>query len=94
MADFFTDLGKKLSETADLVGKKTSDMVEIEKLKSQVRTLERANERDYMDIGKMIYEKFQKNEVMETESIEFCESIEKRQTEIESLKKEISRIRG
>lgn len=94
MADFFTDLGKKISETADLVGKKTNDIVEIEKLKSQVRSLERANERDYMDIGKLVYERFQKHEVLDTESIEFCEAIEKRQEEIKSLKDEISRIRG
>ena len=57
MDHFFDGLGKKLSETADIVGKKTNEIWDREKLKSQIRTLERANERDYVDIGKSVYEK-------------------------------------
>ena len=54
MDHFFDELGKKLSETADIVGKKTNEIWDREKLKSQIRTLERANERDYVDIGKSV----------------------------------------
>ena len=94
MDDFFIELGKKISETADLLGKKTNEILDTEKLRSQIRSLERANERDYIDIGKSIYEKFQENEVADESCIEFCEAIEKRQEKIEDLKKEIDRIKG
>ena len=94
MDDFFGELGRKISETADIVGKKTNEIWDTEKLKSQVRSLERANERDYIDIGKSVYEKFQNNEVADESCIEFCEAIEKRQEKIEDLKKEIGRIKG
>ena len=59
MADFFEDLGKKITEVADDLGRKAGDTIETQKLKSQVRSLRRANERDYLDIGRMVYEKFQ-----------------------------------
>lgn len=94
MSDFFNELGKKLTETADLVGKKTGDILETEKYKSQIRSLERSNERDFIDIGKMIYEKFQENEIPDMDCIELCEAIEKRKESIEDLKGEIERIKG
>ena len=94
MSDFFGELSKKLSETADIVGKKTNEIWDQEKLKSQIRTLERANERDYVEIGKSVYEKFENNELTDECCIAFCEAIEKRQEQIEDLKKEIGRIKG
>ena len=94
MDHFFDELGKKLSETADIVGKKTNEIWDREKLKSQIRTLERANERDYVDIGKSVYEQFENHELTDECCIEFCEAIEKRQEQIEDLQKEIDRIKG
>ena len=55
MAGFFDDLGKRLSETANDLGKKAEDTLEIQKRKSDIRFLGRANDRDYMDIGKIIF---------------------------------------
>ena len=37
--------------------------------KSQIRSLDRANERDYIEIGKKIYEKFKAGEVADLEYI-------------------------
>ena len=45
MADFFEDLGRKISDVANDIGKKTEDTIEIQKLKSDMRTLRRANDR-------------------------------------------------
>ena len=41
MKDFFEDLGKRLSETAEAVTAKAGDAIEIQKLKAQIRELER-----------------------------------------------------
>ena len=45
MKDFFEDLGKRLSETAEAVTAKAGDAIEIQKLKAQIRELARGNAR-------------------------------------------------
>lgn len=93
MSDFFEDLGKKISDVASELGKRTNDTLEIQRIKSDIRSLKRANDRDYIDMGKAIYEKFQKSEVMDMDLIAFCEAIEKREEEIGKYEAEIERIR-
>ena len=83
MADFFEDLGKRISDVANDIGKKTEDTLEIQKRRSDIRTLKRASERDLMDIGKMVYDKFRQGEVNDTDCIALCEEIEKRCLQIE-----------
>ena len=105
MADFFgnlkgslkgnlENLGKTLSDTAEAVSKKTKEEVEVQKIKSQVRGMERSNERDFQDIGKMIYDKFKKGEVVGTAFIELCEAIEGREQAIEESGKKIAELKG
>lgn len=94
MADFFEELGKKISDVAIDLGKKTEDTIEIQKLKSDIRALKRANERDQLDIGRMVYEKFSNGEISDIDYVAVCESIEKRDEEIAKLTEEIERIRG
>ena len=65
-----------------------------EKIKSNVRTLKRANERDLADIGRMVYEKFQSGEVSDMDYVTLCEEIEKREEEIEKQEEEIVKIQG
>ncbi len=93
MADFFEEFGKRISEIANDLGKKTGDTLEIQKIKSSIRSLKRGNERDYMDIGRAVYEKFKKSEVLDMSLAALCEEIERREEEIEKQEKEIARIR-
>ena len=79
MADFFGELGKKITDTASDLSKKAEDTLEIQKIKGEIRSLKRANERDYKDIGRMVYEKFQKRE----------EEVEKQEEQIVKIKEEI-----
>lgn len=93
MADFFEDLGKKITEVADDLGRKAGDTIETQKIKSQIRSLKRANEKDYMDIGRMVYEKFHDGELSGTDYITICEAIERRDEEIESKEAELDRFK-
>ena len=93
MADFFEDLGKKITEVADDLGRKAGDTIETQMLKSQIRSLRRANERDYLDIGRMVYEKFQDGELFGTDFITICEAIEKRDEEIEKKETELDKFK-
>lgn len=101
MADFFEslkgnleNLGKTISETAEVVSKKTEEAVEIQKMKSQIRGLERSNQRDFQDIGKIIYERFKKGEVVDTAFIELCETIEGREEQIQDYRRQVAEIKG
>ena len=94
MAGFFDDLGKRLSETANDLGKKAEDTLEIQKRKSEIRFLSRANDRDYMDIGKIIFEKYRNGEVVDTDMAALCESIDQRNEEVTKIQAEIDRING
>ena len=93
MADFFEDLGKKITEVADDIGRMAGDTIETQKIKSQIRSLKRANDKDYMDIGRMVYEEFQDGELSGTDYITICEAIEKREEEIERKETELERFK-
>lgn len=105
MADFFGNLGKIISEKAevvtrkteevvDVVAKKTEKTVEVQKIKSQIRVMERNNERDFTDIGKMIYDKFKKGEAVDPQFIELCEAIEEREESIDKANREVAELKG
>ena len=93
MADFFCELGKKISDVAVDISKKAEDTFEVQKIKGDIRSIKRANERDLRDIGRMVYEKFRKGEVDDTEYINLCEQIEKREEEIENWEEQIVKIK-
>lgn len=94
MDDFFENLGKVFTETVDDLGKKAEDTIEIQKLKSHVRTLKRGNERDFVELGRMVYAKFKEGQIDDLEYVPFCENIEKREEQMEEKEQQISHIRG
>lgn len=93
MAEFFEEFGKKVTDVATEIGKKAEETLEIQKLKMETRSLKRGNDRDFKDIGIAVYEKFQKGEIPDMDLIGFCESIERRNEEIEEKEEKISRIK-
>lgn len=92
MADFFEDLGRRISDVANEVAKRTGDTLEIQKIKSDIRSLKRANERDLAEIGRMVYDKFKDGQIEDLEYVSYCEAVEKREESAEKLQEEINRI--
>ena len=43
MKDFFENFGKRFGETAEMVTNKAGEMIEIQRVKSQIRDLAREN---------------------------------------------------
>ncbi len=87
-------VAKKTEEAVEVVAKKTEETVEVQKVKSQIRVLERSNERDFQDIGKIVYERYQKGRVIDTEFVDLCEAISTREDSIERYKKQVAEIKG
>ncbi|MDD3139265.1 MAG: zinc ribbon domain-containing protein [Lachnospiraceae bacterium] len=94
MKDFFEDLGRKITKTAENVGKKTDEVVEVQKIKSQIRTLEKTNERDFLDLGKMLYERYKNGEVVDGDCAEICEEMSKREEAIAQLEDQVADAKG
>lgn len=88
------EVSKKTGEVVDVVVKKTEEAVEITKIKSQINTMKRYNERDFKDIGKMIYERYKKGEVVDGDFVELCEAVAEREECIHKSKREIATLKG
>lgn len=94
MKDFFEDLGKRIGETAETVANKAGEAVEIQRLRNQIRSLERENEKDLTEIGNIIYRLYKKNKKVEEEAAAYCEAIENREDSIREYQHKIVEVRG
>lgn len=94
MKTFLEDLGKRIEETVEIVGNKANEAMETQKLKNQIRTLERDNEKDYVELGKIFYKKFQNDEVVCEEAGPLCEAIGNRDECIQECKDLIAEAKG
>lgn len=96
--DDLGQLGRRVADTisdaADTVGKKTGEVVEVQRIKNQIGQQERANEKDFLDMGKMIFEKHKSGETVDPAFAAVCEQIESRLDEIREAEKKIVEIRG
>ena len=90
----FDDLGKKLGETVDNVSTIAGKSIEIQKLKNQVRNLERGNALDIQSLGRMLYQGFLDGAKLEDKPQEICEGIKSREEGIEELLQKISLLKG
>jgi len=91
---FFDRLSKKITETVDVVGKKTNEMVEVQKLRSQINNLEKNMDKNYILLGKMMFDKYQNGEDLCDEAKAYCEEITGSAVLIEEYKAEIAEIKG
>ena len=63
--DFFGNLSKTLKKTVDTVGKKTDEFVEIQKIRTRQHALEDQIEKNYQDIGQIIYNRYLNGEAFD-----------------------------
>ena len=74
--------------------KKTEEVVETQKIKSQIRVEERNKERDLQHLGKLVYDRFQKGEVIDTVFVELCEAVAQHEDAVQSYLKELAQLKG
>jgi hypothetical protein len=93
ISDAAKDVTKKTGEVVEVVVERTEKIVEEQKLKRQIRTMERNCVRDFKDIGKILYYKHRKGEEIDPQCVELCETIAERELAIEELKAEIEKLK-
>lgn len=94
MRSFFEDLGKRLGETAETVTSKAGEAMEIQKLKSQIRSLERENDSDLAELGLAVYDQFKDGAELGEEAAGLCEAIQSREESIAECMQKISDLKG
>lgn len=94
MKSFFEEIGKKIGETAETVTNKAGEAVEVQRLKNQIRSLEKSNERDLIELGKTIYDKFSEGASMEDYASELCGMIQSRKESIANYSQQIVDVQG
>ncbi len=94
MRNFLEDLGKRLGETAENVTNKAGEAMEIQKLKSQIRTLERENDSDLAELGLAVYDQFKSGTEVGEEAAGLCEAIQSREESIAECLQKISDVKG
>lgn len=92
--DFFDSLRQTITGTAEVVGKKTEDLVEIQKLRSRIRNSQRNVELDYKKLGEIIYQRYVSGEVLDEELSQVCDMIMELQKETASFKEELANRKG
>ena len=73
--DFFGNLSKTLKKTVDTVGKKTDEFVEIQKIRTRQHALEDQIEKNYQDIGQIIYNRYLNGEAFDENLAGICKDI-------------------
>ena len=94
MKDFFENFGKRFGETAEMVTNKAGEMIEIQRVKRQIRDLARENAVDMMELGKAVYERYKAGEELDDSTAQICDSIKEREKEIEKYERKIAVLKG
>lgn len=94
MDAFFENLGKKVGQTMNTVGKKTDNFIDVQKLKNKASTLERQCEKCRMDIGEIIFQRFLAGDLQDAELIPLCEELTQTKKELEKYQEAIAGKKG
>ena len=74
-SSFWDDLGNALTRKAKGLSSKAENLYEIQKIRNKLSAQERMTEKLMMDIGKMIYTRYEHGEAVDGEVGAICEEI-------------------
>ena len=92
---FLKNLQEKAANTAQAIGSKSQEMLEIGKLKLQISQLEGDIKKQKFEIGELVYDAFSKSTEIEPEPIlKLNGEIAAKYAEIEEIKLKMQQIQG
>lgn len=92
--DSLSKLAKSVGDGAKTAVKKSEDMVEIAKLNRNIATEEDRIKLAYIEIGKLVFLKFEKGEEMDSELSSICNKIIEVQNNIIAIRQKIGEIKN
>lgn len=92
--EFFSTLGKTISRTANMVGRKTDEFVTVQKIRNRRNNLEEQVELSCRKIGELIYEEYSEGKEIPEQLEKICRSIEEKKKEIGECREQIALVKG
>ena len=88
--DFFDDMVNKAKEAIDVASKKTGEVVNTQKQKFDIASLESKRAKDYAVLGEIYYNKIKDGAVEDENVSELVLAIKEKSEKIEKLKAEVN----
>lgn len=92
--DSLSRIAKTVGDGAKTAYKKSEDMVEIAKLNKAITNEEDRIKLTYIEIGKVVYSKFEKNEIADSELVNLCNKVVEFQKNIINIRQKIAEIKN
>lgn len=89
-----TKITKKMGDGAMSIARKSSDIVEITKLNSQISSEEDKVEKELTKIGRILFEKFTAGEQIDSDLSERCSNVAIMKNNIAEYKQKILELKG
>ena len=93
-SSFWDDLGNTLTRKAKGLSSRAENLYEIQKIRNKLSAQERMTEKLMMDIGKMIYTRYEQGEAVDGETGAICEEISQHMLEADHYKDAIAASKG
>ena len=93
-ADFFDSLGEALTKTAREIGERAEQIYEVQKLRNRISGEERMVDKILIDVGNLIYKRYESGEEMEPEITVLCEEVRQHIRKIREYKRQAAGIKG
>ena len=94
MANFWDDLGNTLTRKAKGLSSRAENLYEIQKIRNKLSAQERMTEKLMMDIGKLIYSRYEHGEAVDGEVGAICEEISQHMLEADHFRDAIAASKG
>lgn len=93
-SSFWDDLGNTLTRKAKGLSSRAENLYEIQKVRNKLSAQERMTEKLMMDIGKMIYTRYEHGEAVDGEVGAICEEISQHMLEADHYRDAIAASKG
>ena len=93
-SSFWDDLGNTLTRKAKGLSSRAENLYEIQKIRNKLSAQERMTEKLMMDIGKMIYTRYEQGEAVDGETGAICEEISQHMLEADHYRAAIAASKG
>ena len=92
--DFFTDFVETISKAAKDLGNRADSFVETQKIRAKILSEQKMIEKDFTDLGKIIYKKYVDGEPLDETMAEVCEDVTQRKIAIAAYRETIAKMNG
>lgn len=89
---FFDDALNKAKETIDVVGQKTGEAVNVQKLRFEIAAVENKREKDLRELGRLCFAKYKNSDNVPADIADIVAAIKEKSVRIGALKTEIAKV--